>query len=71
MLQNTEVAYVTTFAATGKPTMTNTPIWPGFTSASQEVMSLQPAGDSEIITAAEMSAQHNCSFWDKVAPSAG
>ena len=71
VLQNTEVAYVTTFAATGKPTMTNTPIWPGFTSASQEVMSLQPAGDSEIITAAEMSAQHNCSFWDKVAPSAG
>jgi hypothetical protein len=27
-------------------------------------MSLQPAGDSELITAAQLAAQHNCAFWD-------
>jgi para-nitrobenzyl esterase len=67
VLQNTEVAEVTTFAATGSPTAPGTPVWPQFTGATQEVMSLQPAGDSEVVTAAEMAAQHDCGFWDTVA----
>jgi len=59
---------VTTFAGSGSPTAANTPSWPRFTRASQEAMSLQPAGDSEVVTVAELSAQHNCGFWDKLAP---
>jgi hypothetical protein len=31
-------------------------------------MSLQPAGDSEPVTVAELSAQHNCAFWNKLDP---
>jgi hypothetical protein len=55
-----EVADVTTFAAAGDPTAASTPFWPRFTLGPEQVMSLQPAGDSEIVTATEMSAQHDC-----------
>ena len=69
VLQNQEVAYVTTFARTGKPTATGAPVWKRFdpTNNPSEI-SLQPAGDTEAVTAAEISAQHNCAFWDKLAP---
>jgi hypothetical protein len=30
-------------------------------------MSLQPAGDSEPVSTAELAAQHNCAFWDRIA----
>jgi len=33
-----------------------------------EEISLQPAGDTEPVTVAEISAQHNCGFWDRIAP---
>jgi hypothetical protein len=35
-----------------------------------DVMSLQPVGDSELVTTAQMAVQHNCDFWDRVANSA-
>jgi para-nitrobenzyl esterase len=66
VLQNQEIAHVTAFARTGDPTAVRTPIWPRFTAATQAVMSLQPAGDSEIVTADALSAQHHCRFWDRV-----
>jgi para-nitrobenzyl esterase len=62
-LQDNEVADVTQFAATGSPSAAGTPPWPSY-GRSGEVMSLQPAGDSELITAAQLGAQHNCAFWD-------
>ena len=66
VLQNEELAHVTTFARTGDPTALHTPVWPRFTPATEAVMSLQPGGDSEIVTADELSAQHHCRFWDRV-----
>jgi hypothetical protein len=30
-------------------------------------MSLQPAGDSKLVSTSQMAAQHNCVFWDRVA----
>jgi len=67
VLQNQEVAYVTTFARTGDPTTDGAPMWPRFNRLGEE-MSLQPAGDSELVTEAEVSAQHNCAFWDHISP---
>ena len=69
VLQNQEVAYVTTFARTGKPTTDGAPVWKQFDPNNNPTeISLQPAGDTEAVTAAEVSAQHNCTFWDKLAP---
>lgn len=68
VLQNQEIEYVTTFARTGVPTPTGAPAWPRFNSENPEELSLQPAGDTEIVTAAEVSAQHDCGFWDRIAP---
>jgi para-nitrobenzyl esterase len=65
-LQNNELADVTAFAARGNPSATGTPTWPSYNS-SDEIMSLQPAGDSELITMGQLAAQHNCAFWDGVA----
>ena len=44
--------------------------WPRFDPNNNPTeLSLQPAGDTEPVTAAEVSAQHNCAFWDSIAPS--
>jgi para-nitrobenzyl esterase len=67
VLQSQEIKYVTTFARTGAPTPTGAPAWPRFNSHNSEELSLQPAGDTEVVTAAEVSAQHNCAFWDRIA----
>jgi para-nitrobenzyl esterase len=68
VLQDQEIAYVTTFARTGVPDPTGAPAWPRFNSADPEEISLQAAGDTEVVTAADVSAQHNCAFWDRIAP---
>jgi len=68
VLQNQEIAYVTTFARTGKPTPAGAPPWPRFNPANPEEISLQPAGDTEVITAAEVAAQDDCAFWDRISP---
>ena len=69
VLQDQEIAYVTTFARTGNPSATGTPPWPRFNAQDNpEEISLQPAGDTEPVTVAEIAAQHNCAFWDRIAP---
>ncbi len=67
VLQNQEVADVTTFARTGNPSAVNTPIWPEF-NTSANVMSLAPGGDSQIMSIAQIEINHNCGFWDRIAP---
>ena len=61
---------MTAFARTGNPsTATGAPPWPRFNAQyNPEEISLQPASDTEVVTAAEVSAQHNCAFWDRIAP---
>ncbi|HTX13273.1 MAG TPA: carboxylesterase family protein [Solirubrobacteraceae bacterium] len=68
MLQKQEIEYVTTFARTGVPAPTGALAWPRFNSSNPEELSLQPAGDTEVVSVAEVSAQHNCGFWDRIAP---
>jgi para-nitrobenzyl esterase len=67
VLQNQEVADVTTFARTGNPSAQNTPIWPEF-NTSANVMSLAPGGDSQVMSIAQIEVDHNCGFWDRIAP---
>jgi para-nitrobenzyl esterase len=68
VLANQVVAEWTTFARTGNPSAAGTPTWPRFTEGSQQVMSLQPGGDSQVMSAAQIELDHNCGFWDKVSP---
>ena len=69
VLQNTELRYVTAFARNGRPGVDGNPRWPRFDANNDPtLMSLQPAGDSEPATVAELSAQHNCAFWNKLDP---
>jgi para-nitrobenzyl esterase len=67
VLQNQEVAEVTTFAETGNPTAPGSPVWPAFNRSGAE-MELAPAGDSQIMPAFMIGAIHNCGFWDRIAP---
>jgi para-nitrobenzyl esterase len=55
------------FARTGNPNAAGTPAWPQF-GAGQQVMSMQPAGDSELVSTATISGEHNCSFWNSISP---
>jgi para-nitrobenzyl esterase len=66
VLQQQEIAYVTTFGRTGHPTALHTPIWPEFRTGN--IMSLAPGGDSESMSIAELQLIHNCGFWDRIAP---
>ncbi|MBV8946583.1 MAG: carboxylesterase family protein [Solirubrobacterales bacterium] len=66
VLQDQELAFVTAFARNGNPNTTGVPVWPRLNNTN-DVMSLQPAGDSELVTTDEMATQHNCAFWDRVA----
>lgn len=56
----------TGFARTGNPTVDGTPYWPRFTTDDNAVMSLVPAGDSEVTR--EISRQHHCDFWKRHTP---
>ncbi len=69
VLQDNELAFVTAFARNGNPNTNGVPVWPKLNNTG-DVMSLQPAGDSELVTTAEMAVQHNCAFWDRVAQQA-
>jgi para-nitrobenzyl esterase len=66
-LQRNELAAVGQFATTGDPSATGTPLWPAY-NRTRQLMSLQPAGDSQLVTTAQLSAQHDCAFWDRLAP---
>ena len=67
VLQSQEVAEVTAFARTGRPTAENTPNWPDFTHT-HLVMSLSPGGDSQVVTAQQIALAHNCAFWNAITP---
>jgi len=54
------------YAHTGNPDAPRTPLWTRFTRRSENLMSLIPAGDSVLNTAATISQQHNCGFWNSV-----
>ncbi|MEU8321985.1 carboxylesterase family protein [Nonomuraea sp. NPDC048881] len=61
------VAQWTGFARTGDPTAEGTPLWPRYTRTDPAVMSLAPAGDSQVTR--EIARQHQCAFWNKEATS--
>ncbi len=67
VLQQQEVASLTTFARTGNPNARFTPSWPEF-NTSNEVMSWAPGADSQVMTTAEMSLDHNCTLWNRISP---
>ncbi len=67
VLQNQEVAEVTTFARTGNPTAAGSPVWPSFNRSAAE-MELAPAGDSQVMPAFMIGVIHHCGFWDRIAP---
>lgn len=53
------------FARTGNPTAPGSPEWPRFSRHNGGlVMSLQPAGDSELTSTAAIAFDHHCGFWD-------
>jgi para-nitrobenzyl esterase len=63
------IAQFTAFARSGSPNTTGVPQWPRYSSRTGDlVMSLQPAGDDELMSAAAISFDHNCGFWDKISP---
>jgi para-nitrobenzyl esterase len=67
VLQNQELAEVTEFARTGDPTAPLTPNWPRF-NAQEQVMSLAPGGDSQLMSTDQISFAHNCDFWNRMSP---
>jgi para-nitrobenzyl esterase len=69
-LLNQVLAQWSGFARDGRPTVTGAPAWTPYTASSPEVMSLQPAGDSALVPAGSIKAEHNCGFWDAVNESA-
>ena len=68
-LRSELIAQFTAFARTGSPNTTGVPLWPQFNSRTGDlVMSLQPAGDDELMSASAISFDHDCAFWDKISP---
>jgi para-nitrobenzyl esterase len=63
------IAQFTAFARTGSPNTTGVPLWPQFNSRTGDlVMSLQPAGDDELMARSAISFDHQCGFWDRISP---
>jgi carboxylesterase type B len=67
VLQDEEIAHLTTFARTGNPTAQGFPVWPELNRSGAE-LELAPAGDSEVMPVSEIGAVHNCRFWDAISP---
>ena len=67
VIQDELLSTIASFAADGNPAGQGTPAWPRF-NRSDEVLSMQPAGDSELISDSQLAAQYNCAFWDKLSP---
>lgn len=67
VLQQQEVAYVTTLARTGHPTAQFTPVWPEFNTTG-DLLSLAPGADSQSMSVTQIELDHNCGFWDKISP---
>jgi para-nitrobenzyl esterase len=63
------IAQFTAFARTGSPNTTGVPLWPQYNPRTGDlVMSQQPAGDDELMSADAIGFDHNCGFWDKISP---
>jgi len=80
VLQNQELAFVTSLAHTGAPTANGTPIWPRFRVEHDGdadgdglglVMSLNAGADSEATLSAQIRMAHNCAFWESISPGPG
>jgi para-nitrobenzyl esterase len=69
VMSDEEVSDFGAFVRSGDPSGTGTIPWPQFNST-KNVLSLQPGGDSEAMSAAQITAVHNCGFWNRVASSA-
>jgi para-nitrobenzyl esterase len=69
VMSDEEVSDFGAFVRSGNPSGTGTIPWPQFNST-KNVLSLQPGGDSEAMSATQITADHNCGFWNKVASSA-
>jgi para-nitrobenzyl esterase len=59
-LADAMVSYWTRFAGTGDPNSPSTPAWPGYTTATDRYMSLEPP-TPQVIT--DFAADHHCAFW--------
>jgi para-nitrobenzyl esterase len=70
VMQDEELARMTAFARTGNPTAQGFAFWPEFNRSGDE-MELEPAGDSEVVSISQISADHNCRFWDSISPGVG
>jgi para-nitrobenzyl esterase len=70
VMQDEEIAHLTTFARTSDPTAQGFAVWPEFNRSGDE-MELEPAGDSEVMSTSQISADHNCRFWDSISPGVG
>jgi para-nitrobenzyl esterase len=70
VVQDEEIARMTTFARTGNPTAQGFAVWPEFNRSGDE-MELEPAGDSEVMSISQISVDHNCRFWDSISPGVG
>jgi para-nitrobenzyl esterase len=70
VLQDQELAAITTFGRTGNPTTHGLPVWPQFKSGTGagQVMVLSPGGDTAVMPADAIGEIHNCGFWDRVSP---
>jgi para-nitrobenzyl esterase len=69
VLQDQEVAEVAAFSRTGQPSALAMPSWPEF-GRSGAVMSLAPGADSQLTSAQQISADHNCGFGNGITPAA-
>jgi para-nitrobenzyl esterase len=70
VMQDEEIARMTTFARTSNPTARGFAVWPEFNRSGDE-MELEPAGDSEVMSISQISVDHNCRFWDSISPGVG
>jgi para-nitrobenzyl esterase len=68
VLQDQEIGYVTAFGRTGVPTAPHTLPWPEYLSKSPSILSLAPGNDTESMSVAQIEQDHNCGFWDQIAP---
>jgi para-nitrobenzyl esterase len=56
------IRYWGAFVATGRPEVLGQPTWPRYSGG--QLMSLRPGDQTQPISAATFSAEHQCSFWN-------
>ena len=58
------------FVQYGDPAVPGQTAWPPY-GADQAVLSLQPGGQSTVVPDAALAEEHQCAFWDALAPASG